>query len=175
MNDATILLRDIAGDAATKAAGRINPTEDQLSQIDQPAEDNTWHETPNVGDLKAQARSQVPFGKKDVKEAAGDAGEAGAGARDPNSADAPTIQNRDDAKAVASDVDAKKGAKAGYQNFRNKMSDRFDEDQKEQMRQYRERTNNYFKEKVPKERREQVVFRLKKMLVEIQQNSDCTL
>lgn len=48
MSDATVLLRDIAGDAATKAATKVNPDDEKLAQIDQPAEDNTWHGTfPN--------------------------------------------------------------------------------------------------------------------------------
>ena len=41
------------------------------------------------------------------------------------------------------------------------------------MRQYREKTQNYFKEKVPKDRRDQVIFRLKKMIVEVQSHRDC--
>lgn len=44
MNDAVVLLRDIGADAATNAAGKVRPNEDQLNRIDEPAEDNTWHE-----------------------------------------------------------------------------------------------------------------------------------
>lgn len=43
VSDATVLLRDMAGDAATKAATKVNPDDEKLAQIDQPAEDNTWH------------------------------------------------------------------------------------------------------------------------------------
>ena len=162
MNDATILLRDIAGDAATKAAGKINPSDEQLSQIDHAAEDNTWHEKPDVAGIKSDFQSKLPMSKKDVKDSANDA-TAAADANTPND------------PAVADKQDAKQGAKAGYQNFRSNVSQRFDEDQKKQLREYRERTNNYFKEKVPKERRDQVIFRLKKMIVEIQTHSDCML
>lgn len=158
MNDATILLRDIAGDAAQKAAGNVKPSEDQLSQIDQAAEDNTWHEKPDVQGMRSNLQSKMPIGKKDAQDAAKDAA---------NTADA-NAQGEGEDKA-----NAKKGAGAGAKNFKNNLSQRFDEDQKKQMREYRERTNNYFKNKVPKERRDQTIFRLKKMIVEIQTHSDC--
>jgi hypothetical protein len=158
VNDATIILRDIAGDAATKAAGKVKPTEEELSQIDQPAEDNTWHEKPDVAGMKSNLQSKLPIGKKDAQESAQDAA---------NTADANAAGTGDDKQ------DAKKGTKAGVQNFKSNLSSRFDDDQKEQLRKYRERTNNYFKEKVPKERRDQAIFRLKKMIVEIQTHQDC--
>ena len=68
MNDATILIRDIAGDAAQKAANKVNPDDEQLAQIDRPADDNVWHDKPDVstGKLKDQIKSAVPIGKKDV-------------------------------------------------------------------------------------------------------------
>jgi hypothetical protein len=158
VNDATIILRDIAGDAAAKAAGKVKPTEEELAQIDQPAEDNTWHEKPDVAGMKSNFQSKLPIGKKDAQESAQDAA---------NTADANAAGTGDDKQ------DAKKGTKAGVQNFKSNLSSRFDDDQKEQLRKYRERTNNYFKEKVPKERRDQAIFRLKKMIVEIQTHQDC--
>jgi hypothetical protein len=169
VNDASILLRDMAGDAATKAASKVNPSEDQLAQIDQPAEDNTWHETPDFKGMKSNLQAKIPIGKKDAQEAAGDATEAAhpEGTRDPAAA----------ADKAATDgvdgVDATSGAKAGTQNLTNKFSDRMDEDQKQKLREYRERTNNYFKGKLPQERRDQIIFRLKKMVVEIQTHQDC--
>jgi hypothetical protein len=68
VNDATILIRDIAGDAAEKAASKVNPNEDQLAQIDRPADDNTWHDVPDMstGNFKNQISSKLPIGKKDV-------------------------------------------------------------------------------------------------------------
>jgi hypothetical protein len=68
VNDATILIRDIAGDAAQKATNKVNPNEDQLAQIDKPADDNVWHDVPDVssGNIKNQIQSALPVGKKDV-------------------------------------------------------------------------------------------------------------
>ena len=39
LSDALVLVRDMAGDASQAAANKVRPSEDQLSQIDQPAED----------------------------------------------------------------------------------------------------------------------------------------
>lgn len=47
----------MVGDAADKAATKVNPSQDQLSQIDKPAEDNLWHETPSGSDIKNQVKS----------------------------------------------------------------------------------------------------------------------
>ena len=175
MSDASVLLRDIAGDAAQKTADKSRPSEDQLNQLDQPAEDNTWHEKPDLSkdNLKNQVQSRVPVGKKEAKEAAGDATEAGhpEGSRDP--ADAANLAAKDQMEGATSGVDAKSAVTAGGKSMKSKFSDNMTEDQKEKMRQYRERTNNYFKEKMPKERREQIIFRLKKMVVEIQGHQDC--
>lgn len=54
------MLRDMAGDAASKAANVVRPSEDQLSQIDQAAPENTWHEKPDFSKegLKSQAKAQ---------------------------------------------------------------------------------------------------------------------
>lgn len=56
MNDAMTLGKDIAADASQKAASRVRPSEEELSQIDQAAEENVWHEKPNVSkdDLKSR-------------------------------------------------------------------------------------------------------------------------
>jgi hypothetical protein len=177
VNDATILLRDIAGDAAQKAATKVNPSDEQLGQIDQAAEDNTWHEKPDFKQMKDDYQKKLPIGKKDAKDAAGEAaGDAAQtanpdGSRDP--ADAGALAAQEQQNAGTTTVDAKSGAKTGAQNFKNNLSSRFDDDQKEKMRAYRERTNNYFKNKMPQDRRDQIILRLKKMVVEIQSHQDC--
>lgn len=61
VSDAVVLLRDIAGDAASNAASKLKPDEDTLAQIDQPAQDNVWHDKPNLSkeDIKKQLREQA--------------------------------------------------------------------------------------------------------------------
>ena len=180
VNDATVLLRDIAGDAAQKTATKINPSEDALAQIDHPAEDNTWHDVPNLSpaQLKAQAKNQYnankPFGKDDLKNAAGDAAGSATGTRDP--AEAGNIA----ANQGSEGIDARGGANSAIDNLREKASANVPEDskdrareQRDQTRDYQNRTKGYLQGKVPKERRDQTIYRLKKMIIEIQSHSDC--
>lgn len=56
MSDAATLGKDIAADASQKAANQVRPSEEDLAQIDQAAEDNVWHEKPNINkdDLKSK-------------------------------------------------------------------------------------------------------------------------
>ncbi|KAF2724629.1 hypothetical protein K431DRAFT_194268, partial [Polychaeton citri CBS 116435] len=174
LSDASILFRDMAGDAAQNAANKLNPTEEQLSQIDQPADDNTWHEAPNLSkdNFKSQLQAKVPIGKKDAKEAAGDATQAAdpSGTRDP----AATADSTANAKAdgAPSGLDEKEGVRAGAQTLKNRVDENTPEEQKDKARQAREKTENYFKGKMPKERRDQVIWRLKKMVVEVQGHQD---
>ncbi|KAL9086508.1 MAG: hypothetical protein Q9165_007124 [Trypethelium subeluteriae] len=170
LNDATILLRDIAGDAAQNAATRVNPSDDQLNQIDHAAEDNTWHDVPDFSrdNLRQQWNDRKPFGKKDAKEAAGDAAAAThpEGARDP--ADAAAIAAADQQQGTSSGVDPQAGAQVGTQN----LKDRVDPETQNKTRELRERTQNYMRTKMPRERREQTIWRLKKMIIEIQGHQD---
>ena len=181
VSDATILLRDIAGDAAQNAATRINPSEDRLNQIDDAAEDNTWHDVPNMSasNLKAQARDQYnkqkPFSRGDVKNAGGDATQTAhpSGSRDP--ADAAVLQADAQQQDYDPGLDPQSGINDAVGNLRGQASANVPDETKDRARNYRERTANYAKEKLPKERREQTIFRLKKMVVEIQSHPDCML
>lgn len=175
MNDAVVLLRDIAGDAAQKAADNVNPSEDALANLDQPAEPNTWHDKPDLSgaSIKQQIQSRLPIGKEDLKEVAGDASAAAhpAGSRDPAAtADLAASQQQ---QAGSTSVDPMSGAQTAANNLQKKVSDGTPEERKQQLREYRERTNDYFKKKLPKDRRDQLVYRLKKMVVEIQGHRDC--
>ena len=177
VSDASVLLRDIAGDAAQKTATKINPSEDALNQIDEPAEDNTWHDVPNMTNLKAQARDQYnkqkPFSRGDVQNAAGDATQTAhpSGSRDP--ADAAMLEAESRDQGTDSGMDPGAGANSAVGNLRGQASANVPDETKDKARSARDRTQNYMREKVPKERRDQTIFRLKKMIVEIQSHSDC--
>lgn len=170
-------MRDVAGDAATNVAGRVNPTQEQLDSMDRPADDNTWHDVPDLSkdNLRNQVQSRAPFGKKEAKDIAGNATQEAhpSGSRDP--ADAAELAARDQQQGGNSGVDAQAGARTAV----NQVKDQIPEDQKDRMRETRDRTRektvNYMKEKMPQERREQVIWRLKKMIVECQGHPDCEL
>lgn len=174
LKDASVLLRDIAGDAAQKSANKVNPSEDELSQIDRPAEDNTWHEAPDLSKdrLREQAKARLPIGKKDVQEAGRDATQAANpdGSRDPADAAQRAAQ---DQQYGTSQTDPRAGAEVAATNLKDKVSANTDENDKQKAKELRERSENYLKGKMPKERREQLIWRLKKMVVEIQGHQDC--
>ena len=179
VSDASVLLRDIAGDAAQKTATKINPSEDRLNQIDEPAADNTWHDVPDLSsaNLKAQARDQYnkqkPFSRNDLQNAAGDATQTAhpGGSRDP--ADAAMLEADSRNQGTGSGMDPRAGANDAMGNLRGTASQNVPDETKDQARDTKNRTADYMKSKVPRERREQTIFRLKKMIVEIQSHSDC--
>ena len=146
MSDALILLRDIAGDSAQNAANVFRPNEDQLSQIDRAADDNTWHDVPKMDNLRTQAKEKYqtnkPFGRSEV-------------------------QNATEARNPDGTIDTTAASST--------LKDRVPEDQKQKARETWDKTKGYMDKKMPKERREQTIWRLKKMVVEIQGHQDCKL
>jgi len=178
LNDAQILIRDIAGDAASKAANKVNPTDEQLSQIDRPAADNTWHDVPDMstGNIKSQIKSTYnkngPVKSDDLREAAGNASERANpdGSRDP--ADSAQYAQRDQEHGTSSGVDAQGGVRAGISTLKDRADQNIPEETKDQARERKERTRKYLQEKMPEERRDQTIWRLRKMVVEIQGHQD---
>lgn len=178
LNDATILLRDMAGDAATKAASKVRPSGDQLAQMDNPADNNVWHDAPDMsaGNIRNQLKSAVgknaPVNQEDIQDAVGDASQNAHpnGSRDP--ADTAALASQDQQNNTSSGINAQTGLQAGADTLRQRASGNIPEEQKEQARKARERTKNYLNSKMPEERRDQAVWRLKKMIVEIQGHSD---
>lgn len=157
LSDATVLLRDVAGDAAQNAANRVNPSQDELSQIDQAAEDNTWHDVPDLSrdNLRNQAKGTFnknkPFDQNDLKGVAKNAANQG---------------------DTGDGVDRDQAAATGRDQLRDQASANVPDETKDRAKQYRDRTKNYAKEKLPKERRDQSIFRMKKMIVEVQGHQD---
>jgi hypothetical protein len=170
LSDATVLLRDIAGDAAQNTANKVKPSEERLNNLDQPAEDNTWHDTPDMSKdkLRAQAKQSLPFGKGDAKQAVGDINQAAHpdGSRDP----------RDTAQLGAHEGQSGQStglnAQAALNVAKDKVDQNVSEEDKDKARARRDQLNNYVKGKMPQERREQTIWRLKKMVVEIQGHQD---
>lgn len=166
LDDALVLARDVAGDAAQSAANKVNPSEDRLAKIDEPAEDNTWHEVPDLNkeQLKQRAsnayQSNKPFSREDAKEAAREGQQT--------AEQHPSSDNQQAGRA---------GANNAAQNLRAKAEANVPEETKENARKAgsiaSQKTKDYAHKKMPQERREQVVYRLKKMIVEIQGHSDC--
>ncbi|KAE8229396.1 hypothetical protein CF326_g5632 [Tilletia indica] len=168
VQDFGIIGRDIFADAASKAADYARPDESKLGQVDQPAPDNQFHddipgqkEKNKVKDALNSVDTEKL--KNDVKnEVAGHAQDV-AGAVDPNASDE---QN----KAAATEA-AKDKAELVKQKA-NKLTDKIPEKHKELIKQNANAASEYFKEKFPQERRDQFIFRLKKIVVELQRHRD---
>jgi hypothetical protein len=153
----------MAGDAASNAAGKVQPNEDQLAQIDHPAEDNTWHEVPEFS--RDQLKSKIPFSKKDAKDlaATGTAAAHPEGSSDP--ADTAALAAHEQQTGESTGLDAQSGVNATGHAINQKIDEKAPET-KGRVKEYNARTQNYLKGKMPKERREQTIWRLKKMVSE---------
>lgn len=177
MSDATVLLRSIAGDAASKTANKVQPSEDALNNLDEPAQDNTWHDVPDMSrdNIRNQIKTKTPFSKDDAKKAAGDATEAAHpdGERDPRAAADLAAREQQEGAGQSTSMNPTAGAQAGLNTLKNQASDAIPDEHKDRAQNYKSRGQEYLKGKMPKERREQTIWRLKKMVVEIQGHQDC--
>ncbi|KAL4933886.1 uncharacterized protein BDV17DRAFT_70031 [Aspergillus undulatus] len=156
LNDAMIIARDIAGDASQKAANKVRPSEEQLAQADHAAEDNVWHEKPDVAGYKKQFKSK--FNKDKAKEEGKDVVKTGA--------DTANTGN------TGSTLDPYAGRDAALDQAKSKVP----EDQKSNItnrtQEYLNKSKDYLRDKFPQERRDQAIYRLKKMVIEIQGHRD---
>uniref|UniRef100_L2G153 Bactericidal permeability-increasing protein n=1 Tax=Colletotrichum fructicola (strain Nara gc5) TaxID=1213859 RepID=L2G153_COLFN len=179
LKDASVLLRDMAGDAATEAAQRVRPSGEALDQMDRPAEDNTWHDAPDFSkdNFKKQAQGIYKGSPADDAREIINAGTQSAhpqGSQNPQ--DLAATAARDQAQGTNSGVNAQGGINAARDVLQKKYDENVDEETKEKARQrneeYKRRTKDYFNKKMPQERKDQTIWRLKKMVLECQQHPD---
>lgn len=155
LSDATILLRDMAGDAAASAASRVKPSEQELAQMHRPAEDNIWHDKPDLSkeNLRKQVQGVYKNGSpKDDAQAVTDSGVTA------SQAEGSTVAGAQQAGITAQQ--------------RADISPEDKEAAKTTSKQYRARVKEYLGKKLPQEHREQTIWRLKKMVLECQQHPD---
>ncbi|KAF7588129.1 hypothetical protein BBP40_006129 [Aspergillus hancockii] len=148
-------------DASQKAANQVRPSEDQLAQVDQPAEDNVWHEKPDYSKHKEQFTSRFKKNKTNAQQQANEvanaATQAATGGQQPE---------------TTTEIDGRTGARAGAQQTKEKLSENIPEEKKSRASELTGRTKGYLSKKMPKERREQAIWRLKKMVLEVQGRAD---
>ncbi|KAI1636287.1 hypothetical protein F4809DRAFT_392866 [Biscogniauxia mediterranea] len=157
LNDASILLRDMAGDAASNVASKVKPSEDALAQIDRPAEDNTWHDAPDFSKETVKAQLHTIY-KRSPAEDAKAAATSGA-----ETAQQPSGTATDAAQATQAEASDRLKANVPPET---------QEALKKSAAEYRARVREYLAKKVPRDRRDQTVWRLKKMILECQQHPD---
>lgn len=164
MNDASILIRDIAGDAATNAAGKVRPSEDRLAQIDRPADDNTWHDAPDFSKQNIKNQLQKNYKGNDPQQDAQQvADNAATAAQDPTT---------DSGVNVGAGLDAAKQSAQEKTGITEQEAAEAKQAANKRAAEYRAKTLEYLKKKIPQERREQTIWRLKKMILECQQHPD---
>jgi hypothetical protein len=126
----------------------------------------------SAGNIKNQIKQiykqNTPISGQDVRDTAGDATET-----------AHPDGSRDEYHGADSGVDAAAGVQSGIGTLKDRGSDNVDDDTKNRVTDTKnttqERTKNYLKQKMPEERRDQAIWRLKKMVVEIQGHPDCKI
>ncbi|KAK1722223.1 hypothetical protein BDP67DRAFT_485042 [Colletotrichum lupini] len=179
LKDATVLIRDMAGDAATNAAQRVRPSGEALQDIDRPAEDNTWHDAPDFSKENFKKQAQGVY-KGSPADDAREVLAAGTQAAHPNGSQNPhdlaATAARDQQQGTNSGVNAQSGINAARDVIQKKYNENVDGETKEQARQRKEeylrRSKEYFNKKMPQERKDQTIWRLKKMVLECQQHPD---
>lgn len=176
LKDASLLFRDMAGDAATNAAARVKPSHEALDQLDSPAADNTWHQTPDFKKSKDDMKNKLgSYYNGNPKEDAKAVASQGTNAAHPTAAQDPNYATQNPV-GTAKNANVVGGAQAAGSNLVNRVDANLDDEAKDKARakkdEYRARAKQYFSKKMPQERRDQTVWRLKKMVLECQQHPD---
>ena len=160
LSDIGLLAQDMTADVVAKAqnaAGispdRIRPDEEKLKQIDEPAPDNQWHDKPDFDGAKAKAKDLVGTVKNVAQQQKDRAQQADGVVSDGQAREAQ--QKAGEAKDAAA-----------------QKADELQDKAVEKKEQIKQDTKDFLEEKIPEERRDAALERLKKMVVEIQDHED---
>lgn len=165
----------MAGDAATNAAARVKPSHEDLNQIDTPAADNTWHEAPDFKQGKEEMKNKLgSYYKGNPKEDAKAVAAEGTSTAHPTGSSDPrdlaATAAREQAHGGSTGINAVGGAQAAANAAKRQLDANLDQEAKDKAKakkdEYRARTKDYFSKKMPQERREQTIWRLKVSPVE---------
>jgi hypothetical protein len=153
----------MAGDAASNAAAKVRPSDEQLRQMDRPADDNVWHDAPDFSkdNMKKQMQGAYKGTPADDIKAAYQSGNAAA-----------------QEHGADGQVNRQAGINAAKDTLSQRVNENVDDETKDKIKarneEYRRRTREYFNKKMPQERKDQTIWRLKKMVLECQQHPDYT-
>jgi gas vesicle protein len=196
LSDASIIGRDLFARGAMKAAEKARPTDEQLRLVDDAAPPDQFETSPSQNTYGTDNAGV----SKDPNTGVQQAGLAGATVtHDPNTSsvgversdgrtqsgaqvvdeaqDAARAHAQETANAVSGDTNPdgtkrtlKDRIKAGYSS----VTERIPDEHKDRARDHVERTKNFLREEFPEERRDQYIYRLKKVIVECQKHEDYT-
>ena len=158
----------MAGDAATNAAESVRPKREHLDRIDHPAADNTWHDAPDLskGALTDKLHDYYKGNpKEDLRAATAEGTSQAYPAGTSGRGDLATSAGSHHQTDASSGADVVGGAAATKDAVGRRAQDNIDDETKDKAKarkdEYRERTKNYLSRKMPHERRDQTIWRLK--------------
>ncbi|KAK4699364.1 hypothetical protein P7C70_g6896, partial [Phenoliferia sp. Uapishka_3] len=182
LKDIGILGRDVAADAAQKAASTARPSDSELNKVDEPAPSNQWvgpdgetrsHNDPvpdtGLAAKKEKAQSKANEVSEKAQNHAQEAGNNVANAADEGQqGQHATDEDRQKAAAGAGGDQAKQESK----KLADKLKGAIPDEHKDKAREQAHKLKEYGKEKFPQERRDRFIYRLKKVVVENQRHRD---
>ncbi|KAL5482543.1 hypothetical protein ACEPAI_9137 [Sanghuangporus weigelae] len=158
LSDAKILGRDIFADAATNVAERSRPKKEDVENVDQAAPSHEFQEGAMGNDSSATPQAGRTGEPTKTKE------DTSTGSR----RSALDIKTQSTATNGSQDVSSKKAAKSRFQS----VSSRVPEKHRKAASTEVKNAKGYLQKQFPKERQDQLVHRLKKVVVECQEHQD---
>ncbi|KAG8928965.1 hypothetical protein FRC02_006163 [Tulasnella sp. 418] len=198
LSDASVIGRDLFARGASKAAERARPSPEQLSRVDDAAPAETWESRDGTaGTGQTPVVSATTSGGKGITHDPNTGAthvHTGSSTLSPtevkHKAEATYQDTKDRTKREADDVartaDARgetdeEKAQAGKQTLKerivggyNSLRDRVPDEHKDRARDEWDNTKQFFRDEFPEERRDQYIYRLKKVIVECQKHQDYT-
>ncbi|KAG8905215.1 hypothetical protein FRB99_000484 [Tulasnella sp. 403] len=187
LSDVSLIGRDLFARGAMKVAEKSRPNPEQLANVNEAAPPETWESTnanANAGQTPAASANvggtsvvhdpktgnttvRNPDGTTQTAGAAiGDARQAALGHAEQTRATVAADENPDGTKRTLKDR-----LVAGY----NSVTDRIPDEHKDKASAHIDRARDFLKEEFPEERRDQFIYRLKKVIVECQKHQDYTM
>ncbi|KHJ34492.1 hypothetical protein EV44_g6503 [Erysiphe necator] len=175
LKDASVLLREVVGETAQKAVEYVSPSQDELSQIDNPAAKNTWHEVTDISShsLKDRVKSYMPNlqNKERLQESSmkGHAFHSDESRNPYQSAIRSTPEHKMGPQSSVSQQSFNQDASL---KSKDRISGNFSEGSIKQGSEYRERAIDYLSGKFSEDRREKTKYRLQNLVLECQKHHD---
>lgn len=172
LSDSQYILRDVLADGAANAANLARPDEEKLAQVDHPAPADVFHDAegtkgPNDSIANPSEAEQIKNAANSAQDKATEIGNVAA-----NHVDKSANQLSAQADAGANKDEVASQAASQAKSLKNKIGNLIPEQHKEKVDEHVAKTKDYFKQKFPEERRNQFIYRLKKMIAEIQKHKD---
>ncbi|TRM64226.1 hypothetical protein BD626DRAFT_429803 [Schizophyllum amplum] len=176
LSDFAVIGRDVLAKGASEAAGKLRPTEDQLAKVDEPAPEGEFMSKEEYEQQKREAKEKAEAFKNGrynhderpvLNMAAGEADLI---------EDTPSSSEYSVEPATTTDVanssDKPKTLMGKMKGLRNDLSAKIPQQHKEKANEHLDRGKDFIDDYFPQERREQYIYRLKKVIVECQKHDD---